>query len=233
MSAVGVAVACAVCGTPSGAPVYRHDGGASISSTATVVGAPTVVYACVVCAHVQTTPLEDVAALLRCGVQRAPRRRRDGRPVRAARRRAGVSRAAPGARRARQAGAPARRVRARLRLRQGHDVARDARGAGGPEGRGVRRERRLPRGLGSVHPARPAGDVRAAGELARRVRRRPVVLRAGARRRSARVPCRNPRAAEAGRTPARRPSRTCAAIPATSSSSTTSTTSCRRRCACC
>jgi SAM-dependent methyltransferase len=60
--AVAAAVTCAVCGTPSGAPAYRHDGAVSISSTSRPVAVPTVVYVCVVCAHVQTPLLDDLAA---------------------------------------------------------------------------------------------------------------------------------------------------------------------------
>jgi SAM-dependent methyltransferase len=57
---VAIAVACVVCGTPSGAPAYRHDGVTSISSTARAISAPTVVYVCGVCAHVQTPPVGDL-----------------------------------------------------------------------------------------------------------------------------------------------------------------------------
>ena len=60
MSKVALATACAVCGTPSGAPAYRHDGAVSISSTARAIEVPTIVYVCDVCAHVQTPPLEDI-----------------------------------------------------------------------------------------------------------------------------------------------------------------------------
>ena len=60
MSKVALATACAVCGTPSGAPAYRHDGAVSISSTARAIEVPTIVYVCEVCAHVQTPPLEDI-----------------------------------------------------------------------------------------------------------------------------------------------------------------------------
>ena len=51
---------CLVCGAPSGAPAYRHDGAMSISSTARPIAIPTVVYVCTVCAHVQTPPLDDI-----------------------------------------------------------------------------------------------------------------------------------------------------------------------------
>jgi SAM-dependent methyltransferase len=54
--------ACGVCGAPFGEPVYRHDGDTSISSTATPVATPTVVYVCRSCAHIQTPPLADAAA---------------------------------------------------------------------------------------------------------------------------------------------------------------------------
>jgi cyclopropane fatty-acyl-phospholipid synthase-like methyltransferase len=60
MTDVAVAVACAVCGTPSGPPAYRHDGAVSISSTARAIAVPTIVYVCHVCAHVQTPPLADI-----------------------------------------------------------------------------------------------------------------------------------------------------------------------------
>ncbi|HEX3469179.1 MAG TPA: class I SAM-dependent methyltransferase [Candidatus Elarobacter sp.] len=56
-----VAVACLVCGAPCGDPVYRHDGTASITSTAQTVARPTVVYVCERCGHVQTPPLDDAA----------------------------------------------------------------------------------------------------------------------------------------------------------------------------
>ena len=56
-----VTTACLVCGTPSGAPAYRFDGPASITSTARPVALPTVVFVCDVCAHVQTPPLDDLA----------------------------------------------------------------------------------------------------------------------------------------------------------------------------
>ena len=60
MTGVAVAVACVVCGTPSAAPAYRHDGPVSISSTARPIAVPTVVYVCAVCAHVQTPALDDI-----------------------------------------------------------------------------------------------------------------------------------------------------------------------------
>jgi 2-polyprenyl-3-methyl-5-hydroxy-6-metoxy-1,4-benzoquinol methylase len=59
---VAIALACVVCGTPSGAPAYRHDGTTSVSSTARPVAAPTAVYVCEVCAHVQTPPVADLGA---------------------------------------------------------------------------------------------------------------------------------------------------------------------------
>jgi 2-polyprenyl-3-methyl-5-hydroxy-6-metoxy-1,4-benzoquinol methylase len=59
---VAIALACAVCGTPSGAPAYRHDGATSVSSTARPIAAPTAVYVCQVCAHVQTPPVSDLGA---------------------------------------------------------------------------------------------------------------------------------------------------------------------------
>jgi 2-polyprenyl-3-methyl-5-hydroxy-6-metoxy-1,4-benzoquinol methylase len=59
---VAVALACVVCGTSSGAPAYRHDGTTSVSSTARPVAAPTAVYVCQVCAHVQTPPVADLGA---------------------------------------------------------------------------------------------------------------------------------------------------------------------------
>lgn len=52
-------MSCVVCGTPSGAPVYRRENG-SVSSTARALAAPTVVYVCEVCAHVQTPALDDI-----------------------------------------------------------------------------------------------------------------------------------------------------------------------------
>ncbi len=60
MSAVAAAAACLVCGTPSGAPAYRHDAAASVSSTARTLAVPTVVYVCAACAHVQTPALADL-----------------------------------------------------------------------------------------------------------------------------------------------------------------------------
>jgi len=60
VSNVALATACGVCGTPSSAPAYRHDGAVSISSTARAIEVPTIVYVCEVCAHVQTPPLEDI-----------------------------------------------------------------------------------------------------------------------------------------------------------------------------
>ena len=62
MSGAATAAACVVCGTPSGLPVYRHDGALSVSSTARAIEAPTVVYVCTTCAHVQTPPLGDLSA---------------------------------------------------------------------------------------------------------------------------------------------------------------------------
>jgi SAM-dependent methyltransferase len=59
---VAVAVACVVCGTPCGAPAYQHDGVTSVSSTARPISAPTAVYVCGVCAHVQTPPVADLGA---------------------------------------------------------------------------------------------------------------------------------------------------------------------------
>ncbi|GEM_PF-233271 len=53
------AAACLVCGTPSGAPAYRHDG-ISVTSTARTIAVPTIVYVCASCAHVQTPPLDDI-----------------------------------------------------------------------------------------------------------------------------------------------------------------------------
>jgi SAM-dependent methyltransferase len=61
-SSVAVARACVVCGARSGAPAYRHDGATSVSSTARPIAAPTAVYVCEVCAHVQTPPLGDLGA---------------------------------------------------------------------------------------------------------------------------------------------------------------------------
>jgi cyclopropane fatty-acyl-phospholipid synthase-like methyltransferase len=51
-----------VCGTPSGDPVYRHDGALSVSSTARAVAVPTIVYVCAACAHVQTPPVGNLDA---------------------------------------------------------------------------------------------------------------------------------------------------------------------------
>jgi cyclopropane fatty-acyl-phospholipid synthase-like methyltransferase len=62
MTTVASAVACVVCGTPSGPPAYRHDGAISVSSTARAIAAPTVVYVCATCAHVQTPPVGDLSA---------------------------------------------------------------------------------------------------------------------------------------------------------------------------
>jgi SAM-dependent methyltransferase len=56
-----VTTACLVCGAPSGAPAYRFDGPASVTSTARTVALPTVVFVCDTCAHVQTPPLDDLA----------------------------------------------------------------------------------------------------------------------------------------------------------------------------
>jgi SAM-dependent methyltransferase len=61
-STVGVELACLVCGTPSGAPAYRHDAAMSVSSTARPVEVPTAVYVCTACAHVQTPPLANIGA---------------------------------------------------------------------------------------------------------------------------------------------------------------------------
>ncbi|MDB5069495.1 MAG: hypothetical protein JWM87_606, partial [Candidatus Eremiobacteraeota bacterium] len=58
---IAATAACLVCGAPSGAPAYRFDGPASITSTARPVALPTVVFVCEVCAHVQTPPLDDLA----------------------------------------------------------------------------------------------------------------------------------------------------------------------------
>ncbi|HEX3463980.1 MAG TPA: methyltransferase domain-containing protein [Candidatus Elarobacter sp.] len=62
MNRVAPAVACAVCTAPSGEPVYRYDGPSSISSVARIVQAPTIVHVCQSCGHVQTQPLDGVAA---------------------------------------------------------------------------------------------------------------------------------------------------------------------------
>jgi SAM-dependent methyltransferase len=62
MSAVAAAVACNVCGTPAGAPLYDNEGSGSITSLAKPFDGPTVVFACPVCAHVQTPPLADIGA---------------------------------------------------------------------------------------------------------------------------------------------------------------------------
>jgi cyclopropane fatty-acyl-phospholipid synthase-like methyltransferase len=59
---VATATACLVCGAPSGAPAYRHDGAMSISSTARAIAVPTIVYVCETCGHVQTPPLDDISA---------------------------------------------------------------------------------------------------------------------------------------------------------------------------
>jgi 2-polyprenyl-3-methyl-5-hydroxy-6-metoxy-1,4-benzoquinol methylase len=59
---VATATACLVCGTPSGAPAYRHDGAMSISSTARAIAVPTIVNVCEVCGHVQTPPIDDIGA---------------------------------------------------------------------------------------------------------------------------------------------------------------------------
>lgn len=57
---VAVATACLVCGSPSGAPAYRHDGATSITSTARAIPVPTIVYICETCGHVQTPPLANI-----------------------------------------------------------------------------------------------------------------------------------------------------------------------------
>ncbi len=57
-----VDLACLVCGAACGAPAYRHDGAISVSSTARPVAAPTAVFVCAVCAHVQTPPVGDLRA---------------------------------------------------------------------------------------------------------------------------------------------------------------------------
>lgn len=51
---------CRICGTPCGPPVYAHDG-PSISSTARIIAAPTIVYVCATCSHVQSEPVADIA----------------------------------------------------------------------------------------------------------------------------------------------------------------------------
>ena len=61
-STVAVELACLVCGAPSGAPAYRHDAATSVSSTARPIAAPTAVYVCNACAHVQTPPLANIGA---------------------------------------------------------------------------------------------------------------------------------------------------------------------------
>jgi len=55
-------VACGVCAMPCGPAIYREHRVASITSTAEVVDAPTAVFACSACGHVQTAPLENVDA---------------------------------------------------------------------------------------------------------------------------------------------------------------------------
>jgi len=53
---------CPVCAAPSGAPIYRHEGSPSITSTARVVAAPTAVYVCAACAHLHTPLVDDIGA---------------------------------------------------------------------------------------------------------------------------------------------------------------------------
>ena len=62
MSAVAASVACNVCGTAAGVPLYCNDGGVSITSLAKPFAGRTVVFACRSCAHLQTPPLEDIGA---------------------------------------------------------------------------------------------------------------------------------------------------------------------------
>ena len=61
MNEVAAATACLVCGAPSGAPAYRHDGAISVSSTARAIELPTIVYVCETCGHVQTPALADIS----------------------------------------------------------------------------------------------------------------------------------------------------------------------------
>ena len=61
MTAVEAAVACVVCGAPCGAPIYRGEGSASVSSQAHMLAIPTIVHACAHCGHLQTKPLHDIA----------------------------------------------------------------------------------------------------------------------------------------------------------------------------
>ena len=61
MNEVAAATACLVCGAPSGAPAYRHDGAVSVSSTARAIELPTIVYVCETCGHVQTPALADIS----------------------------------------------------------------------------------------------------------------------------------------------------------------------------
>lgn len=60
MIATAAGSVCAVCRTPSEAPIYRHDGPISVSSTGRPIAIPTAVYVCTVCGHVQTPPLDDI-----------------------------------------------------------------------------------------------------------------------------------------------------------------------------
>jgi SAM-dependent methyltransferase len=62
MVSADVDVACVVCGAACGAPAYCHDGAMSVSSTARPIAAPTAVYVCTTCAHVQTPPVGDLGA---------------------------------------------------------------------------------------------------------------------------------------------------------------------------
>ena len=52
-------LACVVCSTPSGAPIYRNDE-VSVSSTGRSFAASTVVYACAACGHAQTPPVDNI-----------------------------------------------------------------------------------------------------------------------------------------------------------------------------
>jgi SAM-dependent methyltransferase len=55
-------IACVVCGTPSGDPIYASDGSSSLTSGARIASVRTVVRVCRTCAHIQTEPLANIDA---------------------------------------------------------------------------------------------------------------------------------------------------------------------------
>jgi SAM-dependent methyltransferase len=52
---------CVVCTASIPEPLYEYRGPISISSTASIIAAPTIIYACIVCSHIQTAALDDLA----------------------------------------------------------------------------------------------------------------------------------------------------------------------------